>query len=104
MAKPWAKSFYHSKQWYKARSQYIKEVDGLCERCLAKGEYVPGVIVHHKIHLTILNINDPDITLNKDNFEYLCQTCHNEEHHGQASVIRNDLMFDDKGNVIKKEN
>lgn len=102
MAKEFAKPFYRSKAWRRARKQYIDSVDGLCERCLAKGKYEPGLIVHHKTWLTPDNINDVNITLNPMNFEYLCQECHNEENFGQAKVIDDELMFDEQGNVIKK--
>ena len=75
MAKEYAKAFYNSAAWIKCKNSYIKSVHGLCERC---GE--PGYIVHHKKYITPKNINDPSITLNHDNLEYLCQKCHNEEH------------------------
>lgn len=102
MAKTWAKDFYNNKSWHRARQQYINSVDGLCERCLAKGIYKPGWIVHHKIWLTEDNINDVNISLNPNNFEYLCQDCHNKENFGQAKVIDDELMFDLNGNIIKK--
>ena len=75
MAKEYAKAFYNSAAWIKCKNSYIKSVHGLCERC---GE--PGYIVHHKKYITPKNINDPNITLNHDNLEYLCRKCHNEEH------------------------
>ena len=93
MAKEWAKAFYNSIAWQQCRDGYIKSVFGLCERC---GK--PGYIVHHKIHLTPGNINDPNITLNWDNLEYLCQDCHNKEHN--TSKVNRRYKFDDKGNVI----
>jgi len=100
MAKPWAKWFYASKQWHKCRAAYIQSVGGLCERCLANGEYKPGWIVHHKTYLTADNIYDPNITLNFDNLEYLCQDCHNKEHHRQRTTLRKGLMFDSEGNLV----
>jgi len=96
MAKEWAKSFYQSKAWKKCRDGYIKSVYGLCERC---GK--PGYIVHHKKYITPKNINDPNITLNWDNLEYICQDCHNKEHHEKYSATRNDVMFDEEGNLVK---
>lgn len=47
----------------------------VCTRC---GR--PAKEVHHKIHLTPENINDPKIALNPDNLESLCRDCHFEEH------------------------
>lgn len=76
-------SFYKTTAWKKCRAEYIKKCGGLCERCMAKGLIVPGYIVHHKIHLTADNVNDPSITLNFDNLEYLCENCHNKEHFAQ---------------------
>lgn len=71
----------------------MKSVGGLCERCLAKGLIVPAEIVHHKIYLTPLNINDPSITTNFDNLEALCRKCHGEEH---GNVKRYDIGADGK--------
>ncbi|QEK12590.1 HNH endonuclease [Crassaminicella thermophila] len=96
MAKEFAKAFYKSKAWKKCREAYIKSVYGLCERC---GK--PGYIVHHKILLTYQNINDPDITLNWENLEYLCQNCHNQEHHRNCKATREGLMFDGEGNLVQ---
>jgi 5-methylcytosine-specific restriction endonuclease McrA len=77
-------------------------VNGLCERCLKAGQYVPGYILHHKIELTPRNINEPGIAFGWDNLELLCIDCHNEEHlqlHGNTAA---GLMFDDDGNLIAK--
>lgn len=98
MAKDYAKSFYRSAAWKKCRAGYIKHVHGLCERC---GQ--PGYIVHHKKYITSDNINDPDITLNWNNLEYVCQDCHNKEHHEQYGVTAYGLMFDGEGNLIQKD-
>lgn len=102
MAKGYAVAFYKSKSWQQCRSSYISSVGGLCERCLNKGRYVPGKIVHHKDYITPININDTNITLNHDNLEYLCQDCHNKEHHSDEEVIRDDVMFDEEGNLVER--
>lgn len=78
--KEYAKSFYTSKAWKETRHAYIKRVNGLCERCRASGEFVPGKIVHHKNHITPKNIKDPRVTLSFNNLELLCEDCHNKEH------------------------
>ncbi|TCO69513.1 HNH endonuclease [Marinisporobacter balticus] len=97
MAKEFAKSFYKSKAWKKCREGYIKSVFGLCERCKR-----PGYIVHHKTKLTPNNINDLYLTLSWENLEYLCQDCHNKEHHSNhKEITREGLMFDEKGNLIQ---
>ena len=72
--------FYHTPSWRKCRETYLESVNHLCERCLQKGLYVSARVVHHKIHLTEDNISNPDIVLNFDNLEALCQDCHNKEH------------------------
>ena len=97
MAKEFAKAFYKSKAWQRCRYGYIRSVYGQCERCDK-----PGLILHHKIKLTIDNINIPEITLNWDHLEYVCQHCHNKEHHGtRDDVIRDGLMFDEYGNIVE---
>ena len=73
------KQFYKTKAWQRARHAFIQErmaVDGgICQVCGVE----PGLIVHHKIWLDDVNCNDPEISLNPDNFLYECQTCHNKE-------------------------
>ena len=76
-------AFYKSKAWQKCRAAYIAKAGGLCERCLARGYYVPGYIVHHKEYIDLDNITDPEVLLSFDNLEYLCQECHNQEHFGE---------------------
>ncbi|MCI8709048.1 MAG: HNH endonuclease [Dorea sp.] len=78
--KEYAKLFYTSKAWRETRSAYLRNADGLCERCRASGKFVPGKIVHHKKHITPNNINDPNVTLSFSNLELLCDACHNKEH------------------------
>ena len=75
-----AKQFYKSKAWRHCRDEYAKSVGHLCEKCLKKGMIVPGIIVHHKEHITPGNINNPNVTLNWDNLELVCRDCHAEEH------------------------
>ena len=91
-----AKRFYKSKAWRKCRQAYIYSVHGLCERCER-----PGYIVHHKIYIDSSNVDDPEVTLNHDNLEYLCQSCHNKEHFGGADIIREGLEFNEHGELIK---
>lgn len=80
MAREFAGNFYKTQMWKDCRTAYIKSVGGLCERCLRKGLIKHGDTVHHKIHLTAENINNPEITLNPDNLELLCRDCHADEH------------------------
>jgi 5-methylcytosine-specific restriction endonuclease McrA len=103
MAREFARKFYGSRAWKECRASYILSVNGLCERCLANGKYVAGEEVHHKIYLTLDNINDPYITLNWDNLELLCQSCHSKEHMSKHSPLRDDVMFDENGNLVRRE-
>ena len=74
------RSFYESPEWRRCKAEYLKKANLLCERCLAKGLYVPAKIVHHKIHLSAENYGDAHIMFGFDNLEALCQACHNDEH------------------------
>ena len=99
----YARSFYKSSAWQLCRASYIAErqsIDGgLCERC----HHALGYIVHHKVTITPNNINDPMITLNHDNLEYLCKACHDEIHGycgNQKEKPR--CEFDEKGNPVPR--
>ena len=102
MARDFAKKFYNSKALKKCREAYKKKVNGLCERWLKEGKYVPGDEVHHKIPLTPENINDPYITLSFENLELLCSSCHSIEHNRKyKEIVREGLKFDNLGNLVK---
>ncbi|MDR2531471.1 MAG: HNH endonuclease [Oscillospiraceae bacterium] len=91
----WAAHIYKSKQWrYEVRPYIIDRDNGLCVRC---GE--PGNIVHHIIHLTPLNVNDPLIAFGEGNLELTCSKCHGSEHGGEPATD-GDLMFDDFGELV----
>ena len=78
--KPYAEEFYKSKAWKQCREAYAQSKGWLCERCMKEGRVTTGEIVHHKIHLTPENINDPSVSLNWDNLELVCRLCHAAEH------------------------
>lgn len=90
--KDYAERLYKSKRWQDTRNAYASSVGGLCELCLAKGYIVPGEIVHHKIHITPDNINDPYVTLNWDNLQLVCRDCHAQIHLGTEKRYRVDEM------------
>lgn len=99
MARAFARKLYNSKEWVKCREGYKQSVYGLCERCED-----PGEEVHHKIHLTPSNIDDPSITLAWDNLELLCQSCHSIHHNRkEKEVTRKGLMFDKSGNLVRSD-
>ena len=70
-----AYQFYKSWEWQCCRAAYLKK-EPLCERC---GQ--PAQQVHHKTKLTPQNIKDPNVALNFENLEALCEDCHKQEHH-----------------------
>ena len=98
MAKEYTGNFYHSKAWQSCRSSFISyrvTIDGgKCERCEKQGK-----IVHHKQHITPSNINNPYITLNHSNLEYLCDYCHKLEHGQVYEVTQEGLRFNHKGEL-----
>jgi len=98
MAMEYALTFYASKQWHKCRQAYIAErqaIDGgMCERCHSE----LGYIVHHKCYISPDNISNPDVTLNFNNLEFLCHTCHNTIHFGET--IELNYMFDKDGQPV----
>ena len=77
---PKIRKFYSSVAWRKVQAEYKTLRAGLCERCMREGKYVPGEIVHHKVHVSPLTVDDPSITLNPDNLELLCRQCHADVH------------------------
>ena len=100
MARQIDRKFYDSKAWKDCRASYISSVNGLCERCLENGIIKSGDIVHHIEHITPSNMNDPMITLNHDNLQFLCLECHNTVHGGNKKATREGITIDEEGNVI----
>lgn len=118
MAQDFAKKFYKSKKWQRVRDYVMKRDSWLCQ---VPGCYAPAEEVHHKIHLTANNIDDPDISLNPDNLMAICRAHHFEHHKkdkGKAISIANkkrareqneekekilqEILFDADGFPIKK--
>ena len=91
MAKEWAKDFYNSKAW-KETSESVKS-DSKCK-------IRPAEIAHHIIWLTPLNINDVNITLNKDNLMAVCRECHAVIHEGTSCTI-DGLVFNERGELVE---
>lgn len=96
-----AKRFYKSTAWRKCRQSYISTVPGqLCEHCNDS----PGYIVDHIKEISIDNINDPMITLNHDNLQYLCLECHNTKTFRKHSATREGIKFDGNGELVPIKN
>lgn len=105
---------YKSKAWEEIRRYIWIKQHCLCNRCgrpvyiagiseeIPKGKRIKG-IVHHKIHLTESNYQLDSIAYDEANLEGLCIECHNK-HHFHNPAIRQDLKFDEMGNLIKEIN
>lgn len=93
-----ATKLYKSRAWRDCRTAYAKSKGGLCERCLSRGIYKPGIIVHHKVHLTPENISDPNVSLNWENLQLLCRDCHALVHKPEKR-----FKIDELGRVIALE-
>lgn len=79
-------AFYCSKDYLTlAKSCKIKS-GGVCANC---GDIfdIDELRPHHKIELTLDNIDDPKITLNPENIEVLCHACHNLKHRRFCNAI-----------------
>lgn len=94
--KEYAETFYKSKTWQKCRDGYLRSVGGLCEQCMKEGRFTPAVIVHHKVHISPVNITDPNVTLDWNNLEALCRDCHAQQHTHKKKRFR----VDEIGRVI----
>jgi 5-methylcytosine-specific restriction endonuclease McrA len=92
-----ARHIYRSRNWERLRAYIIQRDDGLCVRC---GD--PGNTVHHKIHLTPQNVNDPAIVFGEDNLELLCERCHGQEHMTKSAAGKG-FRFDAEGNLVRRE-
>lgn len=101
MSATWATAFYKSAQWKKCRRGFISYKRGLCERCLSRGILTPGNRVHHKVYLTAENINKPEVSLNWNNLELLCEKCHEDIH--SAPGTKNRMSISRDGTVIAKD-
>ena len=77
--------FYRSKDWTDFRAWLIAErtaADGFVYDEITGKPIVKAydVILHHKIELTLANVNDANITLNPDNIQIVSFKTHNEIH------------------------
>ena len=94
MSRPFATSFYQSRSWLITRESILKEYHGVCQCCYIR----PALIVHHIVPLSPLNINDPAITLGRDNLIPVCLDCHNRIH-GDSQATEVGLVFTDTGDL-----
>ena len=77
--------FYRSKEWLEFRAYLIAArtaADGFVYDEITGKRIVKAydIILHHKIELTLENVNDANITLNPDNIQIVSFKTHNEIH------------------------
>ena len=72
----WTDKFYNSKAWEAAREARLEKDFYLCQSCLRNHEITTATMVHHKKHLR----DFPELGLDIDNLESLCDACHNRAH------------------------
>lgn len=97
MAKEWAKSFYNSKQWKLTREEVLKRDRYRCTEpnCRRTAEEV-----HHIEELNEKNINDINVSLNKNNLRSLCSECYKKITRQMKTKTQNileDVVFDEEG-------
>ena len=76
--------------------------EGRFQRRRPGSRYGRRTEVHHIVHLTNDNVDDPNISINLDNLILLCKECHNKIH-GRFEGKRA-YDFDSDGNLLKTDN
>ena len=79
-------AFYTSKHWRRMQKQVLKDNHWECQRCKKKGLVVTATTVHHKQYLR----QHPELALEKENLEAICEKCHYEEHHKKKDKYTNE--------------
>lgn len=72
-------AFYCRKEYLTLAQSCKVKSGGICARCGGAFD-MAELRPHHKIELTLDNIDDVNITLNPANIEVLCHDCHNAAH------------------------
>lgn len=72
-------AFYCRKDYLDLAQACKIKSGGVCAKC--GGVFnISELRPHHKVELTLDNIDDVNVTLNPDNIEVLCHDCHNAVH------------------------
>lgn len=90
------KAFYKSPEWRTARELALMRDKYLCQDCKDK----PAEVVHHIIHLSEDNVDNPEISLNQNNLISICSNCHSIRHKGEHARGRLSHMDDEPYNYI----
>lgn len=103
------KKFYDRAAWRVARENALMRDRYLCVLCKKQGDIKPADVVHHKIHLSLDNMDNPKIAYNLDNLISLCSEHHVEVHRGEHGKGRMNLeehpynyTFDANGMLVPK--
>lgn len=72
-------AFYCHKDYLDLAQACKIKSGGVCAKCGGVFD-ISELRPHHKVELTLDNIDDVNVTLNPDNIEVLCHDCHNAAH------------------------
>lgn len=72
-------AFYCRKDYLDLAQACKIKSGGVCAKCGGVFD-ISELRPHHKVELTLDNIDDVNVTLNPDNIEVLCRDCHNAAH------------------------
>lgn len=91
------KAFYRSREW-RIVSNYIRnKYRYVCQLCGKAGSEV-----HHKTPLTLRNFDNDTIRIGEDNLILLCRSCHDSQRAGDDRYLRDDVYFDETGDLKPK--
>ncbi len=94
--------FYRSYKWRKTRSGFMATTDGLCENCKAENKITVGRVVHHIIPLTLDNQETHDVAYCYNNFQLLCDECHERHHNRSSNGLLDGYEFTLDGDIVRK--
>lgn len=94
-----SKKFYNSATWRRARVKILSRDNHLCQECLRHDILTPANAVHHIKELE----NYPDLALDEENLESICNACHNKEHpeKGGGKLFKKKNISKKKLKVVK---
>lgn len=78
--------FYTSPVWRRTQAEVLKKNHYECSRCRKKGMVVRARTVHHIKYLR----KYPELALDEDNLEPICERCHYDEHHRKKHGYMNE--------------
>ena len=78
--------FYTSPIWRRTQARILRKNHYECSRCKKKGLVVKARTVHPKKYLR----EYPELALDDDNLEPICDRCHYDEHHRKKQGFANE--------------